>query len=95
MRGKQFEGMLFSEFEQEVLKTYPFANIDFDGGGMLVVKTGIYIDHISYDDKLHSPMHNGNSEIEVWTDLYLDDSKYEEEGEERIICEETMQRKKK
>ena len=89
MRGEQFEGMSYSEFEKKVLEMYPFADIEFSGGGMLIIQTGMHIHHLYYDDKLKSAMHNGSSEIDIWTDLYLDDSN----GEERIICERTLRKK--
>jgi len=70
----QFVGVKYSEFEAKVLEYYPFADIHFSGGGSLIIDTGLSL----ADNRGYSVP------INIETGLYLDDSKYDEEGEERI-----------
>ena len=78
----QFVGLRYSEFEAKVLELYPFGDISFGGGGNLIVNTGL-----SFPDNYGYPVPENFGRpipILIHTGLCLDDTKYDEEGEERI-----------
>ena len=81
MRGKQFEGMLFSEFKEKAKDLYPFCEIMFGGSGNILIQTGMYSGGRGKCSL---------AEIIINTELYLDDSNYEKDGEERIICKDKL-----
>lgn len=65
----RFSGMKVSEFEAEMRKVHPFAEITLGGGGNIIVNTGMKV---------------GHHDVVINTDFYLNDSLYDIEGEERL-----------